>query len=93
MSEPNVSERGFRNFDEVLPEDGGGFRVYESSIATGPHLLLVVRSHLQHPPLPQAPPRESVELDDASVVLSLDEAEVLRDQLDWMIKNHYQNGD
>lgn len=74
MTEPKLSERGFKHFDPIVTETDETVRAYESSDASGPHLWLAVKD----------------ESNQAWAHLSLADAELLRDQLDLLIKHHYQ---
>ena len=70
-----VTPRGFSHMPPIQVEYGGSVRVYESSAAVSPHLWLAV--------MPDDNP-------EATAHLTLESAEHLRDQLTWLIENHYQ---
>ncbi len=81
---PTISDRGFKTMPPV-PASWGGHEtgevvVYESSAAEAPHLWLRVN----------AAPGFGGTAETVSAHLPLDEAEKLRDQLTWLIENHYQ---
>jgi hypothetical protein len=64
--------------EPINPNRGGEVRVYESSAADGPHIWLNVKE-----------PADPV-LGEAHAHLTLEQAKLLRDQLDYLIGNHYQ---
>jgi hypothetical protein len=67
---------GSPDFDgPMTPRDHGKVRVHESSEAMYPAIWLRV---------------EDGDGKDAVLHLSLERAEHLRDQLDWLVQNHYQ---
>lgn len=74
MNRPTITNRGFAHFEPVQSDSRGSVRVYESSAATQPCIWL-----------------NAVGYDggDATVHLPLGEVVVLRDQLTWLIENHY----
>ena len=85
---PNVTitDRGFQHMDPIPGTYGGQVsgqvKVYESSAASGPYVWLTVRSFSN--PNTQSDPVE------ATVHLALAHAECLRNQLTFLIENHYQ---
>jgi hypothetical protein len=82
--EPTVTARGFAHHAPVPSEYGGEVTVYESSAASGPHLWLRVESPVDL----NQPEGEMLE---GVAHLTLENAELLRDQLTHLIDNHYQN--
>lgn len=81
--EPRITDRGFKHFDEVPSEYGGGVRTYESSMAEYPCLWVMVKqpADLNRRDSPQI---------EAVAHLTLENAALLRDQLTHLIDNHYQ---
>lgn len=80
-----LSSRGFKHMAFVTDSYGGRVKLYESSAADEPHIWIrVEQSHLLTPPDPDDA------LVDAAAHLTFDAARELRDQLDWLIDNHYQ---
>ncbi len=81
---PTTSDRGFKTMPPVSTvwggHDTGRVVVYESSAAEAPHLWLRV----------DATPGFGGTAETVSAHLPLAEAEKLRDQLTWLIENHYQ---
>lgn len=73
--EPIWDDRGFKHMPKISDPNGGTVRVAESSAAWAPRIWLSL---------------EPCGLDRATVHLSLEDAERLRDQLDYLIRNHYQ---
>lgn len=71
-----MSARGFVHMPRVEGQDGLVVRVYESSLATMSCVWLEIR---------EANARAVIELPLTAVVK-------LRDQLTWLIENHYQLG-
>lgn len=78
--EPTFSARGFAHMDALDCSYGGTIRAYESSAADSPHVWINI---LQGPRI-EAKPGEAV------AHLSLETALRLRDQLTYLIDNHYQ---
>ncbi|MBS1722550.1 MAG: hypothetical protein JSS66_06025 [Armatimonadetes bacterium] len=81
------SDRGFNRFPAIPGSYGdgdsyGGVQVYESSAASGPHLWLKVTE--------PGIAREDQKDTTATLHLSLENALTLRDQIEWLIANHYQ---
>ena len=83
MTDPSYSDRGFAHMPAVPSEYGGDVRVYESSAAMGPHIWLTATApvSLNEPDGPTV---------KAPIHLTLANAVVLRDQLTYLINNHYQ---
>jgi hypothetical protein len=81
--EYTTTSRGFKHFKEVPSTYGGHVRLYESSAAGWPHVWLatVCPASLNDPTGPGV---------EAVAHLTLEDAEVLRDQLSWAIAHHYQ---
>lgn len=79
-----TSDRGFKQGETITTSRGETVRVSESSAAMAPHIWLWVEV-----------PKDSTYNNDEEVKahahLTLEEAESLRDQLDHLINNHYQN--
>ena len=82
--EPNVTvtDRGFQHMDPIPGTYGGEVKVYESSAASGPHVWLNTWSYEN--------PNTQSDRVEATVHLRLVDAERLRDQLSYLIDNHYQ---
>lgn len=81
--EPTITGRGFKHFGPVPSEYGGFIRTYESSAASGPHLWVLIEC-------PDGMSLRDGATKDAAAHLTLENAEVLRDQLTYLIDNHYQ---
>lgn len=85
-TEHSTSDRGFIHFDAVPDTYGGQIRVYESSAAFEPHVWIDIKSQAKlqevHPP-PDG-------ITAGTVHLTLEGATKVRDQLTWLIENHYQ---
>lgn len=79
----STSDRGFKRFEAVPSTYGGEVKVYESSAAEGPHLWLNATApvSLNEPDGAQV---------TAALHITLDAAALLRDQLDYLVQNHYQ---
>jgi hypothetical protein len=81
-----TTDRGFVHFDPIPSTYGGAIRVYESSAASGPHIWVDIKSPAKlqevHPP-PDG-------MTAGTAHLPLEQAIMLRDQLNWLIDNHYQ---
>jgi hypothetical protein len=77
--EPEVTGRGFKHLPPIPGAYGGEIRTYESSAASAPHIWIYIDQKFEHLP-PQ----------DAVVHLALEDATRFRDQLTWLIDNHYQ---
>jgi hypothetical protein len=75
MTEPTISNRGFKHMDPVRNRNGGEVRVFESSNAILPCIWLSVTW---------------MDMAEGSAELTLVDAEKLRDQLTYLIENHYQ---
>lgn len=74
---PHVTDRGFVHLPPIEGSyPGDNVRVYESSAAT--EAFIWVRA------------KQAGHVGEAAVHLGLAEAAQLRDQLAWMIDNHYQ---
>ena len=74
--EPIWTDRGFKHMPAIQGRDEDEVvKVYESSAADGPHVWLRV---------------EEDRVSYASAHLTLEHAAELRDQLDYLIRNHYQ---
>lgn len=85
-TEPNYSDRGFANFDPIVGWQQTSIRVIESSNAESANVALSARQ----PQDLNDPGRD--EWVTAFVELDLDQIRQLRDQLDWMLANHYHYG-
>lgn len=83
---PTITDRGFKHMDPVPSTYGGFTKVYESSAAMGPHIWVNVEcpANLNEPIGPTA---------EATAHITLDNAIILRDQLTYLIENHYQLDD
>lgn len=84
-SKPNVTytDRGFKHLDPLVCDYGTQIRVYESSSAEAPHIWLALEQG-------HDPRKSNLAKSEAHAHLPLETAEQLRDQLSWMIDNHYQ---
>lgn len=83
MVEASTSERGFKRHDPIPSEYGGSVRVFESSAAMGPHIWVSVESN-------QTLGDERTPIIKSVAHITLENAELLRDQLTNLIDNHYQ---
>lgn len=79
---PSANGRGFKRMPPVEGAYGGEVVVRESSAASSPHLWLDAWTY--------ADLNARTGTVQATVHLSLAEAEVLRDQLTFLIEHHYQ---
>jgi hypothetical protein len=79
FKEPQVSQRGFAQFDPIAAGDAS-VKLYESSSSDEPRVWL----KFEQDPSFAAPGGV-----DVAASLSLENAELLRDQLTWMLTNHY----
>lgn len=84
MLEPEheLSERGFKQMEPFTCTYGSHVRVYESSSAESPHIWVNIDASPWHT---EAKEGEGV------AHLSLEQAALLRDQLNFLISNHYQH--
>lgn len=71
---PIWTDRGFKHMPTLRPSTGEEVKVFESSMAEGPYVWLTVKRSE----------------DEATVHLTLGDAAKVRDQLDFLIHNHYQ---
>ena len=85
VSEPMYSSRGFKYLDPTPSTYGGHVAVYESSAASGPHLWVAVKQDREA----RLDGRDT----EATAHLTLEAATRLRDQLTYLIENHYQVSD
>jgi hypothetical protein len=81
---PTLSERGFKHFDPIPGTYGGDVRVYESSAADSPHVWV----RIVQPPQPSDDDRAN--RGDLTVHLRLEDAALLREQLEYLVAEHYQ---
>lgn len=79
-----LDARGFKSMAEVPSEYGGVVRTRESSAAEGPHIWVVLNDIPVDFNDPGGPTK------DAHAHLTWENAKKLRDQLAWLIDNHYQ---
>lgn len=77
-----VTDRGFQHMAPVPGTYGGEVKVYESSSAMAPHIWLNVWSY--------ADVNNRTGREEATVHLTLEDADLLRDRLGHLIENHYQ---
>jgi hypothetical protein len=77
-----VTDRGFKRMEPFKCSYGSEVAVYESSAATGPHIWLKV--HCDTKVLSRQKEGEG------TAHLTLEQACRLRDQLNWLLRNHYQ---
>lgn len=77
------SDRGFIQGTEIESGYGGFIKVYESSAASHPHIWvrIVCPVNMNNP---------EGEMMDATSHLTIENAEELIDQLQYLIDNHYQ---
>lgn len=76
------SSRGFKQMEPIMTDYGHEVRVFESSNAKGPCIWLAIERSTTSPTMDDTEPR--------SAHLTLEDAKLIRDQLDWLIHNHYQ---
>lgn len=83
---PTITHRGFQHMDPVPSTHSGHVKVYESSAAVSPHIWVNVEcpANLNEPTGPTT---------RATAHLTLENAAILRDQLTYLIDNHYQMQD
>lgn len=82
------TDRGFSRLPELRGRiPGETVTIYESSLATEACVWLRVKTPVDRN---AAAMGYSAETYDATVELTLERASELRDQLDWLIANHYQ---
>ncbi len=84
--ERTTTDRGFIQFDAVPDTYGGQVRVYESSAAFVPHVWIDIKSPAKLQEVAGPPDGMTA----GTVHLTLDQATQVRDQLTWLIQNHYQ---
>lgn len=77
-----TSERGFKQMETITDQYLGSVIVYESSVATEPCLWVRIKEN----PTVLTQPKPG----EAAAHLTLDQVRELRDQLNWLIDNHYQ---
>lgn len=77
------SDRGFKQGEPIPGDYGGSVRVYESSGALSAAIWIYVEESSGESADAYPNPQE------ATLLLNLDKARQLRDQLDYLIKNHY----
>lgn len=82
--QPVTSSRGFLFLPPIPSEYGGEISVYESSAAGAPHIWVRATSPTD---------MNNPELGSKStyMLLTLENAEALSEQLAWFVKNHYQH--
>lgn len=78
-----ISDRGFKHPDPIPSAYGGTIKAYESSSAMHPHIWVLIEcpAHLNEPDGPTV---------EAVAHLRIEHAQQLRDQLTYLIENHYQ---
>ncbi len=84
---PKVTDRGFNHMPEIKSVYGGHIRVYEASTATEPRIwaTIVCPKNLNEP--------DGEMVEDAVVLLPLEEALHLAEQIQFLAKNHYHLDD
>lgn len=82
-----VTDRGFKRLMPIGGTMGGRIRVYESSNAMRP-CVWVATDELDDLSGPVDGPVHT-----SRIELAIEDIVVLRDQLDWMVRNHYQAED
>lgn len=82
MPKFTMSDRGFIDLEPITCSYGSKVRVYESSSAESPHIWLNIKVD---PEILHGQPEG-----EGTAHLTLSQARALRDQLHWMIQNHYQ---
>lgn len=89
MDTPNIvlTPRGFKHLDPIPGAYGGAVKIYESSAAMHPHIWLSVTEANDINAWVRGD--QSAGVHEALSHLRLEDAEVLRDQLTWLIENHY----
>jgi hypothetical protein len=80
------SDRGFSRLPLIPGDYGGDAQVYESSSAEGPHLWLKVT---EPEDLNAHAAGKDTPMKECHLHLPLENAAKLRDQLTWLIDNHY----
>lgn len=81
--EATTTDRGFDHLPSIRSEYGGEVRVYESSAASGPHVWLTATS-------PVDMNRPDGPMVEARMHLTAENAWNLAEQLQHLVKNHYQ---
>lgn len=84
-----ITDRGFKHLKPIPGAYGGEVTVYESSAAMHPHIWLLVKEPNDLNAWARGDQSEG--LHEAHSHLRIEDAEKLRDQLTWLIENHYQN--
>ena len=79
-----LTDRGFRHYEEIQTSYGHEIRIYESSAASAPHLWLDVSLTAE------GAARSGIEVCSATAHCTFDQATQVRDTLDTAMKNHYQ---
>lgn len=82
-----TTDRGFKRLKPVPGLNYGHVRVYESSNAMHPCIWMATK---EPDDLNQVPARPEDPHHEAHIQLTIENAATLRDQLDWIIRNHYQ---
>jgi hypothetical protein len=90
MTEPTISNRGFKHMDPVRNRNGGQVRVFESSNAMLPCIRLSVTCPAAFERIAHTDGGLPMDMAEGSAELTLVDAEKLRDQLTYLIENHYQ---
>jgi hypothetical protein len=93
-----MSDRGFARLPEIPGSYGGVTRVYESSAAEHPHIWLAITEPVDlnehgicmHYGRALGDAGCDCGSKEAHAHLSIENATALRDQLTWIIDNHYQ---
>lgn len=89
MTEPTISNRGFKHMDPVRNRNGGEVRVFESSNAMLPCVRLSVTCPASFERVMHADGGLPMDMAEGSAELTLVDAEKLRDQLTYLIENHH----
>jgi len=81
---PTTTDRGFKRLDPIKSIDGRDeVQAYESSLATEPAIWVTAAGYVM--------PAERGNAPYIAAHLSLENAVLLRDQLTYLIDNHYQD--
>lgn len=81
--QPNITSRGFKRFGPISSVYGGHIETYESSAAERPRIWVTTTC-------PSDLNDQSSTPVEAVAHLDIEDATLLRDQLTYLIENHYQ---
>lgn len=86
----DMSSRGFLQGKPIPSSYGGEVSVFESSAASAPHIWVEITSPTSLNDYAINKENYEGDWDVASAHITLENARVLRDQLDFLLENHYQ---